>query len=79
MAVWPAERESLLSQPAGRRSERVGQQNEIYVPVPAARLARSQPYELYLMMKREDGETIRFANASAGDMVHLGALFGWEL
>ncbi len=39
----------------------------------------SQPYELYLMMKQEDGETIRFANAPAGDMVHLGSLFGWEL
>lgn len=49
------------------------------LPGHAARLARSQPYELYLMMKREDGETIRFANAPAGDMVHLGALFGWEL
>ncbi len=40
---------------------------------------RSQPYELYLMMKQEDGEIIRFANAPAGNMVRLGTLFGWEL
>ncbi len=39
----------------------------------------SKPYELYVTMKKKDGEIIRFANAPMEDMVFLGSVFGWKM
>lgn len=49
------------------------------LPGHAAPSEGSQPYELFLEMKKRDGEVIRFANAPTGDTVFLGSLLGWEM
>ncbi len=51
------------------------------LPLPGHSVPRnsSRPYELYVTMRKRDGEIIRFANAPMEDMVFLGSVFGWKM